>query len=300
QRELAEVNKSNAVEMAMIDAEKKVKDAERTRELTEVDKQKAIETANQEKAMTVAVAQAKRADAEREQFTKMALREKAAQDVETVKVTSAAEREGDQKLIAASKAAEQDLVREQRKADGAAYTIQKEAEAKKAAAQAEYEARLKAAEAESESAKKRAEGAQAEQMVAVHVQQKLVEVEQQKVEVESRRLEVQEKFGKAAIELQVRLKEIEASAQIEVERARAMGAMLSRGEFTIYGDPTTFARMMEAFSKGASIRQTVEGFLAEKGTDDNLSRVVNAAAEVIGKVTGKSKKADGGPGAEKA
>ncbi|MBI2945656.1 MAG: hypothetical protein HYY25_15795 [Candidatus Wallbacteria bacterium] len=289
QRELVEVAKSNAIEMAMIEAEKKVKEAERQRELTEVEKQKAIETANQEKALAVALAQAKRAEAEQEQYAKLAMREKAAQDVETVKVTSAAEREGDQKLIAASKAAQQELVREQRKADATAYTIQKEAEAKKAAAQAEYEARLKAAEAESEAAKKRAEGLQAEQMVAVNVQQRLVEVEQQKVDVESKRLEMQEKFGKAAIELQVRLKQIEVSGQVEIERARAMGSMLSRGDFTIYGDPETFGRMAEAFSKGMQMRQNVEGFLANKGLDDNLGKVVSAAADVLGKAVGKKK-----------
>jgi uncharacterized membrane protein YqiK len=297
QRELADVEKQNTIEMAVVEAQKRVIEAERQRELTEVEKQKAIETAQQQKLTAIAEAQTQRAEAEAGQLLKMAEREKAAQEIETVKIKAQANRDGDQKLIAASKAADQELVREQRKADAAAYTVCKEAEAKKAAAQAEYEARMKSAEADAEStkkradadaeaAKKRAEGATAEQSVTVTVQQRLVEVERQKVEVESRRLEVQEMYGKAAIDLQVRLKAIETQGQVEIARAQAIGTMLSRGNFTIYGDPTTFSRMAESFSSGMSMRQSLEGFLTETTTSSKLAGVVSAAADLAAKVAG--------------
>ena len=276
-----EVERVRALKAAELEAQQKIFESERARELTEVEKQKAIETANQDKLMAVAQAQSRRAEAEQEQFTKLALREKAVQEVETVKVTAAAERDGQQKLIAASRAAEQEMVREQRKADGAAYTVLKEAEAKKAAAQAEFEASLKAAEALAEGAKKRAEGATAEQMVAVNVQQKLVQVEQQRVEVEARRLEVQETHGRAAIDLQIQLKEIEAAAQIEIARSQALGQMLSRGNFTIYGDPSTFARMADSFNRGMGFRQMMEGFLTARGEDSPLAQVLRTAADTV-------------------
>lgn len=282
-----EVERLRAIKASEIEAQQRIIESERARELTEVERGRDIETAHQNKAMTIAQAQAKRADAEQEQFVKMALREKAMQEVETVKVTATAEREAAQKLIAASRAAEQEMVREQRRADGAAYTVLKEAEAKKAAAQAEYEASLKAAEALSEAAIKRAEGETAEQMVAVTVAQRLVQVEQEKVEVESRRLESQERFGKAAIELQVRLKEIEANVKIEVARSEALGQMLSRGNFTIYGDPTTFSKMADSFNKGVSVRQMLEGFVTAKPENSALSQILQQL------VAATTKKADG-------
>jgi uncharacterized membrane protein YqiK len=289
-----EVERGRALKAAELDAQQKVFESERMRELAEVQKHQAIETANQEKLLAVAQAQAKRADAEKEQFTKMALREKAAQDVETVKVSSAAEREAQQKLIAASRAAEQDLVREQRRADGAAYTVLKEAEAKKAAAEAEYVAALRSAEAQAEAAKKRAEGATAEQMVAVAVQQRMVQVEQQKVEVEARRLEMQEAHGKVAIELQVKMKELEIQGQIEIARAQAMGQMLSRGNFTIYGDPSTMTKLAESFNKGMGFRQMMEGFLNEQPGQGKLAEIVGNAAELAGKLGMLAKPANGG------
>lgn len=278
-----EVERLREIKASEVEAQKRVLESERARELTEVEKARDIETANQNKMMMIAQAQSKRAEAEQEQFVKMALREKAAQEVETVKVTATAEREGQQKLIAASRAADQELVREQRRADGAAYTVLKEAEAKKTAAQAEYEASLKAAEALSEAAKKRAEGATAEQMVAVTVQQRLVQVEQERVEVDARRLEVQERFGKAAIELQVRLKEIEATIQVEVARAASLGQMLSRGNFTIYGDPTTFSKMAESFNRGVSMRQMLEGLITAKPENSSLAQIIQQAVAIAGK-----------------
>ncbi|MBI4859994.1 MAG: hypothetical protein HY815_06985 [Candidatus Riflebacteria bacterium] len=280
-----EVERVRAIKAAELDAQKKVLESERVRELADVEKQKAIETANQEKQIAVAQAQAQRAQAEEQQYARMAEREKSVQQVETVKVTAAAERDGEQKLIAASKAAEQELVREQRKADAAAYKVLKEAEAKKAAAQAEYEARLKAAEAEAEAAKKRAEGATAEAMVQVTVQQKQVEVEQQRVEVEGHRLSIQESYGRAAIELQLRMRELEVAAQVEVARAQALGTMLSRGNFTIYGDPATLSNLAEAFNKGMGFRQMAEGFLSGQAGASPLGGLVSAAADLAAKLT---------------
>ncbi|RME51170.1 MAG: hypothetical protein D6795_08765, partial [Deltaproteobacteria bacterium] len=272
--EAREVEKSRAVEEARITAQKKIIEARREQELTEVERAKSIEMAERQKLSAIAEAEAKRAAAEQARFEAEAKRAAAEQQVKTVEVTAAAEREGEEKLIAARKAAEQDRYRKQVEADVVAYALQKEAEGKKAAAQAEYEARVRQAEAEAESARKKAEGETALKMVEVNVARSQVEVEAARVEVEAQRVEVEaqalankEKYAKAAIDFELGKLQVEAARDTQVAIAKALAEFLGASSFTMFGDPESARKMIDAYFRGMGLGRTLDGFFAATNGD---------------------------------
>ena len=66
------------------------------------------------------------------------------------------------------------------------------------------------------------------------------------------------------------------------EFAKAMAAMTSRADMTIFGDPTTLSKMTENFSKGMGIGKLIEGFMS----NDQLMPMVNAMVGKTGDVVG--------------
>jgi flotillin len=288
--EQAGIAKQRDVEQAGMEAQQKVIQARRAAELTEVERAKAVETAGMEKLAAVAAAEAKRADAEKLRYIAETELMRAQQQVKTVEVTAAAEREGEQKLIAAQKLAEQDRYRKQVEADVVAYALQKEAEGKKLAAEAEYQAKTRAAQADSESATKRAEGDTSIKMVDVNVARSQVEVdaarvgvERQRVDVEAQALSNKEKFGKAAIEFELRKLQIEATKETQIATARALGEFIAKSNFTVYGDPASAQKMLDAYMKGMGLARSVDGFLAEASpaTKQLLDRAGGSLVDVV-------------------
>lgn len=277
-----QVEMKRAVEQAGIEAQQQIILAKRQAELTEVERSKTVATAEREKLATIAEAEARRAAAEKLRFAAEVERTKVEQQIKTVELTAAAEREAEQKLIAASKAAEQDRYRKQVEADVVAYALQKEAEGKKAAAEAEYQAKVRSAEAELEAARKMAEGETALQMVAVNVNRNQVEVdaakvgvEQQRVDVEAAALANRERYGKAALDYELQRLQIEAARDAQIEAARALGEFFARSTFTMFGDPASAERMTQAYFKGMGLGRTVDGFLA--GTGDETQALLGRA-----------------------
>jgi hypothetical protein len=208
------------------------------------------------------------------------------QQIKTVEVTSAAERDGEQKLIAAKKAAEQDRYRKQVEADVVAYSLQKQAEGRKAAAEAEYQAKIRSADADSESARKRADGETSLQMVAVNVNRSQVEVEAAKVGVERQRVEVEaqalsnrETYGKAALDYELRKLNIEAARDAQIAAARALGEFFARSTFTMFGDPASAQKMTESYFRGMGLGRTVDGFVA--GTGPEAQAIVGHAGNSV-------------------
>jgi flotillin len=295
-----EVDKQRAIEQAKIEATQQLITARRAQELLEVERSQAVESAEREKQAVVAAAEAKKADAEAQRFDAEARRAAAEQQVMTVEVTAAAEREGDQKLIAAKKAAEQDRYRKQVEADVVAYTLQKQAEGKKAAAEAEYEAKIRQAQGDSESARQRAEGETAVQMVPVNVARSQVDVEAAKVGVERQRVEVQaqalanrEKYSSAALEFELGKLRIEASRETQVAIAQALGEFLGKANFTMFGDPESAQRMLGSYFQGMGLGKMLDGFVA--GTDGEsknvLGRVGEGVSELLRNLTQREPKA---------
>ncbi|MBI2877714.1 MAG: hypothetical protein HYY20_12615 [Candidatus Tectomicrobia bacterium] len=279
-----EVEKQRAVEQAKLAAQQQIIQARREQELTEVERTKTVELAQREKLVAIAAAEARQADAERSRFEAEAERSRAEQQVKMVEVTAAAEREGDQKLIAAKKAAEQDRYRKQVDADVVAYTLQKEAEGKKAAAEAEYQAKIRQAEADAESAQRRAEGETALQMVSVNVSRSQVEVEAARVNVERQRVDVEaqslsnrEQYGKAALEFELGKLRIGAWRDTQVAIARALGEFLAKSNFTLFGDPESAQRMIDAYLRGMGLGRTIEGLFA--GTNGEAQGLLGQAGK---------------------
>ncbi|MBI2571848.1 MAG: hypothetical protein HYV63_32970 [Candidatus Schekmanbacteria bacterium] len=307
-----EVEKKRFIEQQQILAQRQLIDSRREQELVEVDRVKAVETANRDKLAAIAEAEARRAQAERLQFDEEAQRAQAEQRIITVEVTAQADREGEQKLIAAKKGAEEERYRKQVQADIVAYTLQKEAEGKKAAAEAEYHAKVRQAEADSESARRRAEGETALQMVSVNVEREKVLVDSSRVDVEQRRVEVEaqalqnrEKYSRAALEFELEKSRIQAQKETQVSIAGALGEFFSQANFNIYGDPESAQRMLGAYLKGMGLGRSLDGFLsgtgpeAKKWLGTTSEQIVELAKGLIDRAAGGEKKegADG-PGAK--
>ncbi|MBC7881701.1 MAG: hypothetical protein H7Y37_10255 [Anaerolineae bacterium] len=281
-----DIEKQRKIEESQIESQRLILLKRREQELAEVERSQAVETAERQKQTAIAAADADKADADSLRFVAEAERARSEQAVRTVEVTAAAEREGEQKLIAARKEAEQERYRRQVEADVNAYSIQKEAEAKKAAAESEYDARVRLAEGEAKASALRAEGETAERMVAVNVERNQIQVEEARVVLQKQRndqeiqmLAGREQYGNAALEFELSKLRIEAGRESQVAIARALGEFLAKGNFTMFGDPASAQKMIESYMKGMGLGRSIDGFLA--GTEGEAGRLLGKAGENI-------------------
>ncbi len=256
----------------------------RSVELASREQQKAVEVAEREKLEAIAQAEQRRALAEAELELRLADLERAHQQVETVRVTEAAERDKRKLVIDAEASAEQKFLAEQRRADADAYTTQKQAEAQMAAADAHASALRKKAEAESEAEQRRAEGERARAMVPVEVERAKVAVERDRVEnVVKPELEARESHGKVAQEFELAKLRIEAEREIRIAVASASATLFQKVEANLYGTPADVAKMSEAFLKGQNAAATANGFFEVASGDANaaVGKVGASAQELL-------------------
>jgi uncharacterized membrane protein YqiK len=247
---------------------------------SEIAKTQAVEVAERQKQIAVAERDAERARAEEEALKAQAARESANQQVITVTAVAQADRQAQTKLIEAKQVIEQQKIKDQTEADVMAYTAVKEAEGEQEAAQRKADAQLTLAQAAAESKKREAEGDKAIKMVDVEVEREKVNVEQARVEVERQSLENTQTFDKAGIDLQKIKLTIEAQKEVQIALANNIGQFMSRGQYTVYGDPDTMASMMERFMKGLSIGTFADGLVA--GASDDAKDAVRGLAQTIG------------------
>ncbi|MCS7224928.1 MAG: SPFH domain-containing protein [Armatimonadetes bacterium] len=288
ERQEYEIAQELAVQQARISQEQAVREAEIAREIAiiqrelererqDISRRQAVEVAERQREIAIAEQEARRAEAQRLALEAQAEREKANQQVITVQQLAAAEREAQTRLIAAKQVIEQDRIKRQTDAEVAAFAEVKRAEAELQAAQQRAQARLRLAEAEAQAKKIEAEGEMALKMVDVNVDRERVNVERARVEVERQELENKQTFSQAALEFEIQKLRIEASREVQEALAKAIGEFMSKGQFTIYGDPTTLARMTEQFVKGLGIGRIMDGLVA--GAPPSVR-------EAVGKATG--------------
>lgn len=292
--ELAAIEKQKQLEVAARNQQQAVEVAERTKQQAVVAADQQLEVARRQQEQAIAAAETERTAKQAELANAEAARETATQAIETVKVKATAERNRDQQVIAAEAEAQKQYVTKAKAADADAYALQKQADAKRAAAEASAAATLTQATADADAQKKRAEGQQAEQMVPVEVKRAEVEVETKRVgvqnaeaDVEIRLLEQREKFGKAGIDLEVKLAEIAAEKDARIAAAHAMGEALAAADMTIWGTQDTLDKVMARFSAGQSLAQGVNGFLGAASPETqalgaNFGLVLKALAKRLG------------------
>ncbi|MBI4708633.1 MAG: hypothetical protein HY764_00270 [Candidatus Portnoybacteria bacterium] len=252
---LENVTKEQQVQTAGVEMEKVVATAN-------VEKDKQVEVTSRQKLIAIAETDAQRAEAEAKRNKAEAEAERAKQAIETVSVTSQAERQKAKAIIDKQAEIEKERQDAQMKADVKAYTISKEAQGRKEAAEADYLAKTRAAEAELVEKTKRAEGDLAIQMVPVSVSNNQVDVDQRRVqEVLKPELEAKAASQTVSVELTLGQLKIQAAEKIGVAFAGAIGGMMAGANMNIYGDPDTLAKMTQKFSQGVGMSNLVDGFL---------------------------------------
>jgi uncharacterized membrane protein YqiK len=294
---LAEVERDRAIQVAEVEKQKSIavaaQNKDRAEQAAAIERERAIEVAEREKAIAVAEAERKRAAAQAEQLTAEKERESAHQAVVTVQVTQEAERAKLQKIIQQQAEAEKTRINRQVEADVQAYAKIKEAEGEQQAAEKRAEAQLKLADANKQARELEAEGDTAVQMVPVNVARQQVEVERAKVEVKREDLKNQSEFEKIARDLQIELARIQAQKEVGVQMAESFGVALSSAKMTIWGDPSTVARMTEAFFRGQSSGTFVDGLSTSVPPDlkdlavSGVSGLGKLAAALVKKLTGQ-------------
>jgi len=252
---LAEATKQQAVQLANEASQREVAIAREQRE-------QATLVTQQQKEAAVAAAQVDRAEKERLLALKEAEVEKAQQEVETIKVTSDAERAKAKSILEASAEAERDFVRKSKQADGESYAIETAAKARKASADAEAEATRKKAEAEAAAEQARAAGEMARAMVPVEVRKAEVAVERERVDtVIKPELEAREKHGKVAQDFEIAKLQVSAEKEVRIATAQAQATMFSRIDARLYGTPDDVNKMIQSFTGGQEWATKVEGLL---------------------------------------
>lgn len=285
--QVADVERERQVKTQMVIRDQKVQEAEAAR-------QQAVEVAKRLAEIAIAEKEAARAAAEAKAKAAEAEREKEAQRVETVAVTSEADREAQKKMIEQKQQVDIAQYRERMNADVAAYTQVKKAEGEVQAAEKQKQAKLALAEADSLAAKKRAEGDQAVKMVDVTVDRERVNVEQARVNVERQELENKQTFSEAALKFEVSKLEIQASAEVQKAFATAIGNMLAKANMQIFGDPTTLSNMAGRFMQAAGYGQMLNGLRAtlpegaQQAAGNALGGIGTAIAGALQKLTGQA------------
>lgn len=295
---IAAVQKDQAINVAEVEKGKAIEVADKQREqaaqTAEITKQQAVELAEREKAIAIAEAEKRRAEAQAKQFLQEKDRETKRQEVMTVEVTQTAEREKSKAVITKQAMIEQERLHKQMEADVEAYTRVTEAEGEKGAAEKQAHARRTLAEAERDAKTLEAEGDKAVQMVPVTVSREQVTVESARVDVLRKELESKAAFENVAVELQVKLAQIEAEKQARIAAAHAYGEAMSKANVTVWGDPTTMARMSEGFYRGQANGKFVEGLAAsmpdgvKTAAESFATGIGQMGAALIHKMTGKT------------
>lgn len=257
----AEIARDLAIETANIERDRTLIRRQQEREQTDIERTKAVELAERQKQISIAEAEATRAAAEQGALAAQAERERANQQITTVQATAQAEREAQTKLIAAKQVIEQDRIKRQTDAEVAAFTELRRAEAVQKAADLEAQARTRLAEADAKAKELVAQGEQAQRLVEVNVAREQVNVEEARVEVERRALENRQTFDRAAIEFETMKLRIEADKEVQMAMATALGQFMSRGNYNIYGDPTTMSQMFSQYAQGMGFSHKMDGLL---------------------------------------
>jgi uncharacterized membrane protein YqiK len=294
QRDMAIIRLEQEKQQADIARQQAVQQADITR-------QQAIEVAERERQIAVAQKEAQRAAAEAEALKAQAEREAAQQQVLTVQATAQAEREYQVKLLAAKQIIDQDKYKQQTEAEVQAFARVKQAEAEQQAAEKQAQARLRLAQAEAEAKEMIAKGEMAQRMVEVDVERERVKVEQARIEVQRQELENKQTFERAAIEFETAKLQIQANKEVQMAMAQAVGEFMSRGDYHVYGDPTTMSQMMAQVTRGLSVGALASGFFQgmPEGTREllqsALSRLGEGGAAVAEPLVGqKAAAGDGG------
>ncbi len=267
--QLADVQREREVQTEAVERDRAVQEAE-------VKKNQAVEVAKRLKEVEVAKKETERATAEAQTRAAEAKREEETQRIETIIVTTAADRAAAEKMIKEKQEVDILKYQEQTSADVKAYELAKVADGEFEAAKMQKEAKLILAIAEAESAKKRSEGAEAEQMVPVTVDRERVDVEGARVEVERQALQNKQEFSEAALKFEVQKLEIQAGADVQKAFAAAIGEMLSDAHMQIFGDPTTLSNMTTRFMSAAGWGQSFNGLRATLPEDAK-----NAAGRIL-------------------
>ena len=310
QTEVAKIVQKQAVEVSQRQQQEAIVEADKKVEIAKRNQLKAIADSDAQKAQ----AEAKLADAEAE-------RAKARQNITTVELVAAADREKQKAIIEAQAAAERNYVTAQKAADADAYRIKVEADAKKASADAEAEATTKKATAEATANQRKAEGnkallvAEAEgaqakalaqaagqralAMVPVEVNARQVEVDKQRVEeVLVPELKARAENGEAAQNFELAKFRIEQEAHVRIAAANATAQFYGKISANVYGTPEDVAKMSQHFSAGMGLSQAFGGFMAgaDASTVETVKRVVGAvdslASAAANKISGKGSTSD--------
>ncbi|MBI3911966.1 MAG: hypothetical protein HY320_13675 [Armatimonadetes bacterium] len=279
----AEIQRDLAVQAAGIERDKALITKDQERQQTDILRAQAVEVADRLKQIAIAEREAERAKAEQAALAAQAERERANQQIKTVEATAQADREAQTKLIAAKQVIEQDKIKRQTDAEVAAYAEVRKAEATQKAADLEAQAQLRLADAEAKAKEMVAQGEQAQRMVEVNVEREKVNVEQARVDVERRALENRQTFDRAAIEFETAKLRIEADKEVQMAVAQALGQFMARGNYNVYGDPTTMAAMFQQFTRGMRFSTQTNGFLATlpEPLRELLSHLGSNAEEIV-------------------
>ncbi len=278
----AQISQAQAIREAEIAREIAIIQKELEKERQEIARRQAIQVADRQREIAIADQEARRAEAERAALEAQAQRERANQQIITVQQLAAADREAQTKLIAAKQVIEQDRIKKQTEAEVSAFAEVKRAEAEREAAELRAQARLRLAEAEAQARKIAAEGEMALKMVDVNVDKERVNVERARVDVERQELENKQTYSQAALEFELQKLRIEASREVQEALARSIGEFMKNGQFAIYGDPTTMARMTELFVRGLGIGRIMDGLLA--GTPAPVREAIGKASGNLGEL----------------
>lgn len=288
-----EIRQSREVELAKVSREKAVQEAdieknrdlavanaarERAERLAQIERDKAqqeadvardqaVEVAKRQAEVAVADQETRRAEAQAQTRVAEAKREEESQRIETIRVTSEADRQAQQKMIGDRQLVDIKRYQEEVQADVRAYTAAKVADGELQAAEKQKEAQLILAEADAESSKRRAEGDRAREMVPVQVDREKVDVEAARVEVRRKDLENQEKYKEAALNFELKKSEIIANKEVQIQVANALGTMMASAKMQVFGDPTTLSSMTQSFLKSFGWGMTVDGLVSSTPED---------------------------------
>lgn len=272
EKEVTEVERQKTVQTAQKAQEAAVIAADQTKKVAEVNREKAMEVANREKEIAVKMKEKERADAEAAQLAAEVLKETEAQKVKTVEVVQQAEREKEQQVIKAKAAAETAYVEKQRAADAEAYQLKTVAAGKKEAAEADAFAITRKAQANKDASLMQAEGEKANKLVPV-------QVNEAQVAVDRKALEQREQFGKAALEFELQKFEIEKTAQVRIESAKAMSTFMNNQKITVFSNPDMMNSMVEQYSNMMGVGQGIQGLYAGLSQDGGDGTEAKAAVD---------------------
>ncbi len=251
---VATARREQAQRLAQIERDKAQQEADVAREQT-------VEVARRQAEVAVADEETHRAEAQAQTRAAEAEREQQNQRIETVKVTTEADRRAQQKMITEKQQVDIKTYEDQVEADVKAYTAVKVAGGELDASDKRRQAMLFLAEGESESAKRIAEGERAKEMVPVQVDREKVDVEAARIEVRRQDLENQENYSRAALDFELKKQQIVANKEVQVQMANAVGTMLASAKMQLFGDPSTLASMYDQFLKSVGWGLTVDGLM---------------------------------------